>query len=301
MQNKTLFQAIFVMSFMAVPAALAEEAAAVPQEPAQDVQAASDEKALPALDVLDDFSGMDLSQKKPVDFTPRTSLDTLELTPLPGIFETNIPGPQTMGAATVNDAPSEQLLGRLTPDVFQEMADLERDNAFLKLQLQKEQMKIDLENLKSQYRQNRLDEIAKREEVVRSRIQWWQEQEKVRQAADNARLESEELKNQRAQAEALREQLAAAQANQNVDNADQALVEKGQDAPIVAHDQYVLLNVKGTRGNLVAKVKNTTTNAVSKVRIGDDLSGEVVTGITPENVIIMRDNAEFLITFAPED
>ena len=45
---------------------------------------------------------------------------------------------------------------------------------------EKEQMKKDLENLRSSYRQARLDEIAKREEVVRSRIEWWQEQEKIR-------------------------------------------------------------------------------------------------------------------------
>jgi len=143
--------------------------------------------------------------------------------------------------------------------------------------------------------------------VVRSRIQWWQEQEKVRQEADSVRLESEELKNQKAQAEALREQLAAAQKTKNSDEQvegeekQEPLVEEKNEAPIEEHDQYTLVNVKGTRGNLVAKVKNSTTNTVSKVRIGDNLSGEVVTGITPDSVIIMRDNAEYVITFAAEE
>ena len=211
------------------------------------------------------------------------------------------------------DAPSEQLLGRLTPDVFQEMAELERDNAFLKLQIQKEQMKNDLENVKAQYRQSRLDEIAKREEVVRSRIQWWQEQEKLRKEAEAAQIEAEELANQKAENEALKEQLAKAQAKAEEQRKRAAEGDEGivpdlpaavtEDVtPIVEHDQYVLVNVKGTRGNLVAKVKNMNTNKVSTVHIGDNLMGEVVTGITPESVIIIRDNAEYSIFFEdPEE
>ena len=72
-------------------------------------------------------------------------------------------------------------------------------------------MTNDLENLRASYRQNRLDEIAKREDVVRTRIQWWQEQEKLRLESEKQRQEAEELKAQRAEAEALKEQLAEAQ------------------------------------------------------------------------------------------
>ena len=84
------------------------------------------------VDPLSDFSS-DMAQKKTVDFPPRSSLDSIELAPLPGVNETNISGPQPMAeSVSINDMPSEQLLGRLTPEVFQEMAELERDNAFLK-------------------------------------------------------------------------------------------------------------------------------------------------------------------------
>ena len=196
MQNKTFSFLVCALLMSGVfPGLAADNATESKKVDSPKVEEKSAEAPKPVELVLPDFAEMDLSQKKTVDFPPRTSLDTLEMAPLPGIYETNITGPQPTGESlSVNDSPSEQLLGRLTPDVFQEMAELERDNAFLKLQLQKEQMKIDLENLKSQYRQNRLDEIAKREEVVRSRIQWWQEQEKIRLEIAKKKLEEEEQK-----------------------------------------------------------------------------------------------------------
>ena len=193
MQNKIFLNTLFVVSFLTVPA-MAQN--------------------MPAMDLGPqlDMSEIDLSNKKMVDFPARTSLDSLEMAALPGVHETNITGPHSFSeSVSPNDYPSEQLLGRLNQDVFEEMAELERDNAYLKLQIQKAQMKNDLENLRASYRQNRLDEIAKREDVVRTRIQWWQEQEKLRVEAENQRQEAEELQAKRAEAEALKEQLEAAQ------------------------------------------------------------------------------------------
>ena len=297
MQNKTFLKTLFVISFLTLPAL------------AQD---------LPAMDLGPelDMSEIDLSNKKTVDFPARTSLDSLELAALPGINETNITGPQPLSeSVSPNDYPSEQLLGRLNQDVFEEMAELERDNAYLKLQIQRAQMKNDLENLRASYRQNRLDEIAKREDVVRTRIQWWQEQEKLRLEADKQRQEAEELKTQRAEAEALKQQLEAAQSAVQEAQAKAKAEEEARNSqreseylvlddttddklePIVVHPTYLLVNVKGTRGNLVARVKNLTSQKISSVRTGDNLEGEVVTAVTPDSVILARDGAEYVIGF----
>ena len=273
---------------------------------------AQKEKDLPnavePADALSDFSA-DMTQKKAVDFPPRSSLDSIELAPLPGIYETDINGPQPMAeSVSVNDMPSEQLLGRLTPEVFQEMAELERDNAFLKLQIQKETMKNDLENLRSNYRQARLDEIAKREEVVRSRIQWWQEQEKLRQEMERERAAAEEVKNQLAETEALKAQLEAAKkaaadaaksAKKRKAAADaEAPEEVPAEQPVVsAADIYVLVGVKGTRGNLSARVKNTTTEEITTVKVGDTLSGENVVSISSDAVVSERDGTKHTIKF----
>jgi len=302
MQNKTFFKTLLVVSCLTLPTY---------------VQAADG-----------DMSEIDLSNKKMVDFPARTSMDSLEMATLPGINETNINGPQSLTeSVSSNDYPSEQLLGRLNTDVFEEMAELERDNAFLKLQIQRAQMKNDLENLRATYRQNRLDEIAKREDVVRTRIQWWQEQEKLRLEAEKQRQEAEELKTQRAEAEALKKQLEAAQkavkeaqakAQAEADAKARAVAEAEAKAraekdqknallpeAVVVEDvpaeplwpSYILLNVKGTRGNLVARVKDVVSQKISFVRAGGKLGNEDVVAVLPDRVILIRDKAEYAITF----
>ena len=266
--------------------------------------AAVEEKVEPAPEALKEadaslteLSG--LSQKKAVDFPARSSLDTLELAPLPGIYETNVTGPQPMAeSVSINDMPSEQLLGRLTPEVFQEMAELERDNAYLKLQIQKEEMKNNLENVRAQYRQSRLDEIAKREEVVRSRIQWWQEQEKLRQEVEKERQEAEAVKNKMAEAEALKAQLEA-----DGQDKGEGMGEEGEDSEastVAAAGLYTLVDVKGTRGNLTARLKNTATEEISSVKVGDTLNGEVVTLITADSVVIDKNGTEYTVKFASQ-
>ena len=297
MQNKYISLKILLASLLIGTGAVAQEVA-----PTEGV-APTEESTL---DSLSDFSA-NVNQKKKVDFPARSSLDTLDLAPLPGIYETNVTGPQPMAeSVSVNDTPSEQLLGRLTPEVFQEMAELERDNAYLKLQIQKEQMKNDLENVRANYRQARLDEISKREEVVRSRIQWWQEQEKLRQEVEKERQEAEEIKNKAAEAEALKAQLEAEAAAATAKVKDKELVveekeiEENEEALVPATPAavlYSLVGVKGTRGNLTAQVKNIATEEISAVKVGDSLNGEVVTAITPESVVVDREGNEYFIKF----
>ncbi|MBR6231470.1 MAG: hypothetical protein IKQ99_00035 [Alphaproteobacteria bacterium] len=290
MQNKNISLSLVLMVSLFANMAVAQEARPRNQRVSDDTAAA---------DVLSDFSNTKTNKRKAVNFPPRSSLDTLELAPLPGVYETDINGPQAMAeSVSANDMPSEQLLGRLTPEVFQEMAELERDNAFLKLQIQKETMKNDLENLRANYRQARLDEIAKREEVVRSRIQWWQEQEKLRQEMEKERAEAEEIKNQMDETAALKAQLEAAAAAKAAEETSSAGAAEGSEEPVAPSvNVYSLVDVKGTRGSLVARVKNVTTSEVSIVKVGDSLNGEVVTAITPDTVILDHEGAEYVIKF----
>ena len=239
-------------------------------------------------DSLSDFSA-GIGQKKTVDFPSRSSMDSMELAPLPGIYETNVNGPQPMApSVSVNDTPSEQLLGRLTPEVFQEMAEMERDKAYLKLLVEKEDTKNELERKRAQYRQDRLDEIKKREELIRERIGWWQEQEKVRLEMEKERQEAEELK----------AQLAEAELAEGKGEAGPSVPESEEEAAAVFDvSSYELVNVKGTRGNLIAQIKDTSTEEVSSVKVGDHLAGEVVTAITLDNVVIDHDGTEYFIKF----
>lgn len=294
MQNKQISLKLFLASLlfgtgvMAQELDLLEETASKPEDENVAASVASD-------DSLADFTA-NMAQKKAVDFPPRSSLDSMELAPLPGIYETNVTGPQPMAeSVSVNDTPSEQLLGRLTPEVFQEMAEMERDTAYLKLQVEKERQKNDLENVRAQYRQARLDEIQKREEVVRSRIQWWQEQEKLRQEVEKERQEAEGIKNQMDETEALKAQLAnrAPEPDQDLDEMDEDLTPVASESA-----QYSLLDVKGTRGQLNARLKNTATEEITSVKVGDNLDGGVVTAITLEEVVLDNNGTELVIKFS---
>jgi type IV pilus biogenesis protein PilP len=102
-------------------------------------------------------------------------------------------------------SPSEKLLGKIPTDVFQQMADLERGNVLLKLQMEKQQLSSDLETLKASYRQARLEEIEKREGVVRERVKWLQDQEVNRQTI-LAKEKQLELMNKQIEEAALRKE-----------------------------------------------------------------------------------------------
>lgn len=213
MQNKTLsfLGALCLSTALLVQPAFAQQAPAketpkvAEQKPAE--QKPVDTAKKQAVDAaLGENVAID--PDKIVDFPGRPSLGSIEMATLPGINESLITGPAPMGESlSSKDLPSEQLLGRITTEVFQEMADLERGNAFLKLQNQKETLKNELENLRAQYRQKRLDEIAKREDVVRSRINWWQEQETIRIEMERKKAETEAIEQQIAEAEELRNKL----------------------------------------------------------------------------------------------
>ena len=306
MQNKFLYQ-ILCVSFVALLATpvLAQEADDF-LAPAEDTlgQITPDEVVQPVIqpvqvtepaqppvaEVMPDLTG-----KQAVDFPGRTSLDTLELAPLPGIYETDITGPAPLApSVSTKDMPSERLLGRLTPEVFQEMAELERDNTFLKLQIQKATMKNDLEKLRANYRQARLDEIAKREDVVRTRIQWWQEQEKIRQDLEAQRAAAENMKAESEEQKAAEAVAAETDADDIPEEIEKQVVKEEQPAKPV----YALLGISGIRDTLTARIKNIETGRMATIEVGDSLTdGSVVDSIEPTQVILKKNNKRSTLTF----
>ena len=245
-----------------------------------------------------------VQHKKAVDFPSRSSLDTLELAPLPGIYETNISGPAPMApSVSVKDMPSERLLGRLTPEVFQEMAELERDATFLKLQIQKQEMENNLEKVRSNYRQARLDEIAKREDVVRTRIQWWQEQEKIRQDMEAQRAAAEAAKNAAEEAKAA--QTAKVDNDDIPDDIEEAIsfeeteeVAESVEPVVEKEPTYALLGIQGIRDTLTARIKNIESGKIATIQVGDKLKdGSTVDAILPTSVRLLKQGNTVTLSF----
>ena len=287
MQNKFLYQ-ILCISFMALMAttAVAQEEDML-EDDMSDFMGASSVTGDPS------EAAPDLTGRQAVDFPARTSMDSLELAPLPGLYETNFTGPAPMApSVSPKDMPSERLLGRLTPEVFQEMAEIERQNTFLKLQLQKEKAKKDLEDAKSLYRQARLEEISKREAVVRTRIQWWQEQEKIRQDLEAQRLEAENLKNEKEEKK-LDQDILKPDEKKAIEEAEKE--EPNKQEPVVT---YKLVNIMGINGVLNAKIKNAESGNWAIIKVGDILAdGTKVKDILPTKVVLTKNGKDTSLMF----
>lgn len=312
MQNKTLsFLGALCLSvtFLVSPALSASQKEAQPKKEATEqtqkvekTQKAGDKPSISAVDqrakqlLEKELSEAPTDDKTLVDFPNRPGLGSLEMAPLPGVKESLITGPASMEpSVSKTDLPNEQLLGRITTEVFQEMADLERGNVFLKLQMQKEQLKNDLEKLKATYRQARLEEIAKREDVVRSRIQWWQEQEKIRLEMEKKKAETEAIEQQIAEAEELRNKLRADAINKQKATANKQdkseRNDKNQEEVIVQippfSKSYELMIIKGTRGHLTAGLKDLSDNTILAVQAGEVLpTGHAVIKITTDQIVV---------------
>lgn len=314
MQNKSVsvLSVLFISGLLISPAVFAQEASKeASKEAAKEVSApASEQSTNVVLDqdaqkLLDSELGdIDADTKTVVDFPARSSLGSLEMASLPGTREAIITGPSAMEpSVSKKDLPSEQLLGRITPEVFQEMADLERGNVFLKLQMQKEQLKNDLEELKSKYRQARLDEISKRENVVRSRINWWQEQEKIRLEIEQKKAETEAIEQKIEEAEALREQLRkqALERSQNQpEDVKAAITLEPEKVTQIFSDQYALIDIKGARGKLKARLKDLSDSKIITVEVNDMLpSGHVVKNITKDSIFVVYGTQQNTLMISP--
>ena len=243
----------------------------------------------------------------PVDFPGRSSLSEEKEAPLPSLSESIIKDPAPMErVVSKKEAPSEQLLGRITPEVFHEMADLERGNVFLELQSQREELKNKVEDLKSKYREARLAEIEKRENVIRSRVKWQQEQERIRQEILEQQLKTELLEKQLEDSEITKEDLLpvmedAPEKDEDVEVTDENKedVEAPKEEPEVKEEDLKtepapyriqkIIDIKGLKGNLVARVVDSNGKNLN-LKVGSTLSsGHTVKDITKTEIILIKD------------
>lgn len=267
----------------------------------------------------------------PVDFPQRSSLAEIKEAQLPSTSDNTVRGPSQMEVVVSKvDPPSEQLLGRITSEVFYEMADLERANVFLKLQTQREQLRNDLEKLKASYRQARMDEIEKRESIIRTRSEWMQEQERIRQEISEKKLQAELLEKQIEEAElrkdeliverekAKEEALAKAAAEEAakaagivetveiVDGEEVIHVQPVEEEPEVVVDPgeavraLQVVDVKGMKGKLTARVHGPDGKIVTLKVGGFGPNDYEVKSITRKSIVFEKDGDVQRIEVSPQ-
>ena len=242
----------------------------------------------------------------PVDFPQRSSLGEMKEAMLPNLTDSAIKNPSPMAVVVSKKAaPSEQLLGRITSEVFHEMADLERGNVFLKLQTQREQLKNDLEKLKAAYRQARLDEIEKRENVIRTRVEWMQEQERIRQEILEKKMQTELLEKQIEEAEARKEALLAEAQKPQQTTADSSSSSQPSETTEAVEEvvetfpKLTILDIKGVKGKLTARLYGED-GVVFSVKVGNEIpSGYKVKSITKGAVVFEKDGKEERVEKSP--
>ncbi|MBP5344548.1 MAG: hypothetical protein J6Y85_05710 [Alphaproteobacteria bacterium] len=301
MQNKFIYALLISSILGCASMAWAQEEGG--EEPAEETVAVVETAPSEVEEITPNLDG-----RQPVDFPARSSMGSMELAPLPRLDESQIEAPAPMTpSVSSKDFPSEQLLGRLNPDVFQQMADIDRTKTLLDLQAKKIGSETALEKAKSEYRTTRLNEIKAREDLIHQRIQWWQEQEKIRLDNEKLRAEEESMKSALDKAEE-QKQLEMLQNADRTPPPAPVVATTDESKPAPASDQevpamgkisaYTLLSVQGTNSNLTAKVRNVESKKVTIARVGDTLAtGDVITSITPTQVVMAFEGTEYILTF----
>ena len=207
--NTKLLYAALVISGVAIPTANAQDLFddAFMENTAQTAQPAPAETAAPA---PQDVPPADVSAPAIGDNAPAPELPSLDLPPAdipepaapePALPEPtdnlDIPAPQDVPAPSgapalefnapapkgLSGSPSDQVLGKVSSDVFREMAEMERENNSLALQLKREGLRAEIDALKANNRQMLFDEIERREKMTQARLEWELAQDLKRQEA----------------------------------------------------------------------------------------------------------------------
>lgn len=206
-------------------------------------------------------------------------------------------------SSNVNMAPAnEQLLGKISSDVFREMVEMEKENNTLKLQLQREQLRSAIDELKSDNRQKLFDEIERREKMTQARLEWELAQDLKRQEALE-RKQRAEIRQKQIEAVLKREEERRIQKMKDEELARQKreeeikkekeqarLKEEEKKAELrKKYDAISFAQVKGLQPTLIAatrpaKIKRTASSRVSVLlsSMGEDLlakkkAGEALT------------------------
>lgn len=111
----------------------------------------------------------------------------------------NVPPPPQMGFAQdgnnpemrMSQRPNDAVIGKVSSDVFREMAEVERENTNLELQLKREQLRSSLNALKATNRQMLFNEIERREKMTQARLEWELNQDMKRQDALERKQQAE--------------------------------------------------------------------------------------------------------------
>ncbi|MBR4127091.1 MAG: hypothetical protein IKR09_05925 [Alphaproteobacteria bacterium] len=203
--------------------------------------------------------------------------------------------PSETNAINLSTPPSDQVLGKISSDVFREMAEMERENNALMLQLKREQLRSEIDALKTSNRQTLFDEIERREKMTQARLEWELAQDLKRQEALE-RKQKAEIRQKQIEAALKREEdrriqkmKDEEQAQQRKEKEEAEEKERKKQELRKKYDAAALVQAKGLQPALIAatrpaKIKRTASSRVSTqlTATGDEMltkkkAGEALT------------------------
>jgi type IV pilus biogenesis protein PilP len=188
------------------------------------------------------------------------------------------------------------------------MAAIERETALLELKAKREKLLSEIENSKASLRRNQLEELERREQITRNRINWEVEQE---QAAKRSALEIEQAKREMERQAQIEEEQRADRERQRQREEEEAKRQRDFSPEVnngVAHNDvsapeedistvYSIEEVHGVGGELSATL--VSDNGTINVREGYPLkNGYKVSKITTSFVEVKKNDKVELLRFA---
>ena len=279
----------------------AEATPAFPESPA-DTASAEPEISFPAPEPVDAASGMDFSAPAMDLNAPPPSLDAPA-----GSSMSNMEFGGTNNDSTFNltQRPSEQVVGKISNDVFREMAEMERENTSLMLQLKREQLRSEIDALKTSNRQILFDEIERREKMTQARLEWELAQDLKRQEALE-RKQRAEIRQKQIEAALKREEDRRVQKMKDEEAArlkkeeeEKKEKEKKQEEMKKKYDAISMVKVNDWKPIMIAatrpaKIKRTASSRVATTltAMGEDLLAKKKAGEALTVEIPVSDNPD---------
>ncbi|MBR1777663.1 MAG: hypothetical protein IJ752_03650 [Alphaproteobacteria bacterium] len=245
---------------------------------------------------------------------PQLSMDfpapTMDLNVPPPPSNTNAAQPSISGfdfgssnaeASNFSTPPSEQILGRVSSDVFREMAEMERENSALMLQLKREKLRSEIDALKTSNRQMLFDEIERREKMTQARLEWELAQDLKRQEALE-RKQKAEIRQKQIEAALKREEDRRIQ---KMKDEEAARVQKEKEAAAEAERKKEELKKKYDAASMVQvnELKPVLMAATRPAKVKRSASSLVPAKLTAagEDLLSKKKAGEALVTEVPVD
>lgn len=194
----------------------------------------------------------------------------------------------------LSQQPNDAVIGKVTSDIFREMAEVERENNNLALQLKREELKAQLNTLKAKNREVLFNEIQEREKMTQARLEWELQQDLKRQEAlerkQNAEIRQKQIEAAlKAQEDRRIEQMKREEAERKAkEEAEQRKVEAEKEELKKKYEAASIVRLNSLKPTLIEAVRPQKIKRVPSERVSTKLTE------SGEELLLKKNNGEEL-------